>query len=177
MIVAIYACAVEVASADPVAIAPDPIPRSAPAVVGPAGFRPSWDLDGIYVWLGPVGAATHVDTGWDSTFGADLAILRVREHAPLAAIGIDAGASLWTERDGGRVWLDMIVGTRLGNRTYGVSVGPIVEFSELQHPRIGGSVGTWAFFGITPYARVGVVDELGTFAEVGIHIALPVLRQ
>ena len=59
----------------------------------------------------------------------------------------------------------------------GVSVGPIVELSELAHPRLGGSVGLWAFVGVTPFARVGIVDELGGFVEIGLHIALPVIRR
>lgn len=163
-------------SADDVAVAPDPVPRSSRPTVGPDNFRPSWDLDGFYVWLGPVGAASAVDSDVDSTFGGDLAFVRIREREPLAAIGIDAGASLWSERPGGRIWLDAIAGTRLGPRIYGVSAGPILELAELQHARYGGSIGVWAFFGVTPFVRVGVVEELGTFVDVGVHIALPVFR-
>jgi hypothetical protein len=58
----------------------------------------------------------------------------------------------------------------------GASLGPILELSDIAHPHAGASVGIWAFFGVTPFARVGVVDGLGTFAEVGLHLALPVLR-
>jgi hypothetical protein len=177
VIVTTYAISATIAYADSVAIDPDPLPRSGTPHVGPSGFRPSWDLDGFYIWLGPIGAASHVDADWDSTFGADLAIVRIRERSPLGAIGVDGGASLWTARDGGRVWLDMVVGTRLGGRMFGATAGPILELSELAHPRLGGSVGVWAFFGITPFARVGTVEDLGTFAEVGVHIALPVFRR
>jgi hypothetical protein len=35
----------------------------------------------------------------------------------------------------------------------------------------------WVFAGITPFARVGAVSDLGMFAELGVHIALPVLRR
>jgi hypothetical protein len=129
------------------------------------------------VWLGPVGAAGRLDATWDSTFGADLSIVRVREDHRLGAIGATAGASLWTERGGGRIWLDGVVGTRLGGRMYGASIGPLVELAELAHARFGGSVGLWAFFGPTPYARAGVVEDLGTFVEIGLHLALPVLRR
>ena len=117
-----------------------------------------------------------VDATWDTTFGGDLALVRIREREAISAIGLDAGASRWTARDGGRIWVDALVGTRLGGRIYGVSAGPILELSELAHPRIGGSIGAWAFFGITPFARIGVVEELGAFVDVGIHIALPVYR-
>jgi len=128
------------------------------------------------VWLGPLGAASAVASDVDSTFGGDLVVVRIRERALLSAIGFDAGASLWTARDGGRIWLDAIAGTRLGSRIYGVSAGPLVELADRQHPRLGGSVGVWGFFGVTPFLRVGVVDELGTFVDVGVHIALPVFR-
>ena len=153
------------------------MPRTSSPAVGPDRFRPSWDLDGTYLWLGPVGAASTIDSDWDSTFGGDLAIVRVRERDRLSAVGFDIGGSLWTERGGGRIWLDALAGTRLAGRVYGVTAGPLVELSDFAHPRFGGSVGVWAFFGITPFARIGVVDELGPFVDVGVHIALPVLRR
>jgi hypothetical protein len=158
------------------AAAPDPPPRRGPPVVGPSQLGDVSVLDGLYVWLGPVGAATWVADGWDSTFGADLSIVRVREGARLGAIGATAGASLWTERDGGRIWVDALAGTRLGRRMYGATLGPIIELSERAHPRVGGAIGLWGFFGVTPFARVGAVQELGAFAEIGLHLALPVFR-
>lgn len=145
--------------------------------VGSGGFPPSWDLDGTYLWLGPSGAASHVDSEWDSTIGADAAVVRVRERSRLSAIGGTFGASRWTARGGGRLWLDAIAGTRVLGRTAGVSAGPIIELSDLSHPRWGGSVGVWAFVGITPFLRLGTVQELGMFGEVGLHIALPVLKR
>jgi hypothetical protein len=160
-------------------IIPDPPPRggaAAPSAGGPSSLPPSWDLDGLYVWLGPVGAAGRLDGAWDSAFGADLAVVRVREAAPLGAVGVAAGAARWAERGGGRIWLDGLVGTRLGGRMYGATLGPVIELAELAHTRVGGAVGIWAFFGPTPYARVGVIADGAAFVEVGIHLALPVLR-
>ncbi len=157
--------------------AADPPPRRNPPRTGPDGFAPSWDLDGFHVWLGPSGAASHVDDSWDSTIGADAVVMHVRERARLAVIGASVGASRWTARGGTRLWLDAVAGTRLGGRMIGVSAGPILELSDLAHPRLGGSVGLWAFAGITPFVRVGVVQELGAFGELGIHIALPVYRR
>jgi hypothetical protein len=87
------------------------------------------------------------------------------------------GAARWTERGGGRIWLDGVLGTELGGHMVGVSAGPILELSDLAHPRGGGSVGIWGFVGVTPYARIGEVDGLGTFVELGVHIALPVFRR
>jgi hypothetical protein len=168
--------------ADPVSsIPPDPPPSTAPS---PAPvLRPSWDLDGTYLWLGPTGAASWAgahgmtDAGWDSTFGADATIVRVREHELLGAIGGSLGASRWTVRGGGRIWVDALAGTPLLGHMIGASAGPLVELSDTAHPRFGGSIGVWGFLGVTPFARVGVVDSLGTFAEIGVHIALPVIRR
>jgi hypothetical protein len=167
-----------VASADPTTTTvPDPPSRSHAPVSGPGQLRPSWNLDGLYLWLGPTGAASYVATTWDSTFGADATIVRVREANVLAVLGGTFGASRWTERGGGRVWVDAVAGTRIGaSRMLGASVGPIVELSDLAHPRYGASAGVWAFVGVTPFARIGTVEKLGTFAEIGVHITLPVLR-
>ena len=159
----------------PTQIDPDPPSRRAPAAAGAVAAEPSWDLDGLYLWLGPTGAASRIDAEWDSTIGADATVIRIRERETLGAIGVTLGASRWTVRDGGRIWLDGLAGTRLW-RMVGVSAGPIVELAELAHPRFGGSVGVWAFFGVAPYVRTGMVSDLGGFVEVGVHIALPVLR-
>jgi hypothetical protein len=168
----------------PTATQPDP---PAPAPPGsPPRFRSSWDLDGTYLWLGPIGAASWsaakptsgvTDSRWDSTFGGDAAIVRVREREALGAIGGQLGASKWTVRGGGRLWLDAVVGTPVFGRMVGVSAGPIMELSDVAHPKFGGSIGLWGFVGVTPFFRVGVVEDIGTFAEIGVHIALPVIRR
>ena len=169
---------VHVAAADPAATMPlEPAHPAPPVAVPPAAFTPSWDLDGTYLWLGPVGAASHIDARWDSTFGGEAAVVVVRERAPLALVGANLGASRWTVRGGGRVWVDGLVGTHVLGRMMGISLGPIAELSEVVHPRPGASIGIWCFAGITPFARLGAVTNLGMFAEVGIHIALPVLRR
>ncbi|HEY4055822.1 MAG TPA: hypothetical protein VGM39_04410, partial [Kofleriaceae bacterium] len=99
----------------PTTIDPAPPARSSiPHVGGPSGFRPSWDLDGSYVWLGPTGAAHYIDGGWDTTFGAVLGIVRVREREPLSVLGTSIGGVMWAGHDGGRLWVDALVGTRIG---------------------------------------------------------------
>lgn len=178
---AMLALLARVVSADPSAatptIVPDPPGRRHPPVSGPGQLPASWSLDGTYLWLGPTGAASYVATAWDSTFGGDATLVRVREQHRLAVVGGTFGASRWTERGGGRVWLDAVAGTRISaSRMVGVSAGPIVELSDFAHPRYGASAGVWAFVGVTPFARVGTVEKLGTFAEIGLHITLPVLR-
>ena len=160
-------------------IATDLPARSGPPVSGgPSGFRDSSDLDGFYLWLGPTGAATHLDIGWDSAFGGDLAALRIHEHALLGAVGGDLGFSKYTAHAGGKLWLDGVIGTRLAGRTMvGLTAGPLLEVSDLQHPRVGASAGAWAFVGVTPFVRVGVVNESGTFVEIGVRVVLPVFRR
>jgi hypothetical protein len=138
---------------------------------------PTDDLDGFYIWLGPTGAVSHLAMAWDSTLGASLSMMRVREGDLVSAIGGSLGASKWTERDGGRIWLDGLAATRVLGWTVGVTAGPIVELAALQHPRVGGSVGVWGFAGFAPFARVGVVQDSGAFVEVGLHLALPVFRR
>jgi hypothetical protein len=159
----------------PTAVTPDPPPAHAPEP--PKLFRDSSDLDGIYVWLGPEGAANWIDSQWDSTFGVDASLVRVREHESMAAIGGSLGAAKWTSRGGGRVWAEALLGTSLAGHVVGLSAGPLLELSDFEHPHIGGSVGIWGFIGVTPYARVGRVDSLGNFAEIGVHIALPAFRR
>jgi hypothetical protein len=178
----IFACFLVVIAANahaegfaPTRVDPDPPPRKTPAVVPAGTSAPSWDLDGLYLWLGPTGAASHIVAEWDSTVGADATLVRVRERAALGVVGASLGASRWTVRGGGRIWLDGLVGTRVG-RMVGASAGPLLELSELAHPRVGGSVGLWAFVGVTPFVRAGIVSELGGFVEIGVHIALPVIR-
>jgi hypothetical protein len=169
---------IAIAAADPAfaptKTAPDPPP---PASAQPRPLPPTWDLDGLYVWLGPTGAASHVQSQWDSTVGADVAVIRVREHDTLAAIGGSLGASKWTVRGGERAWLDFVVGTPLGGRIVGASLGPIVEFADFAPAHVGGSIGVWAFLGVVPYVRAGYVDALGPFVEIGLHVALPVWRR
>lgn len=137
----------------------------------------SSNLDGTYLWLGPSGAASRAGAQWDSTFGIDASVVRVREHEVVAAIGGTVGASKWTVKEGGRIWAEALVGTSILGRVVGLSAGPIVELSDVAHPHVGGSIGVWTFVGVTPYARVGTVDGLGNFAEIGVHIALPAFRR
>jgi len=177
LLVACWGCITSVAGADPIAVVPDPPARSQPIAVPPATFRPSWDLDGHYLWLGPVGAASYVETRWDSTFGAEATLVSVHEGAALGLAGVTLGASRWTRRGGGRIWLDGLIGTRVWGRMLGASLGPILELSELERPKLGASIGVWGYAGIAPFMRIGAVSDLGMFAELGVHIALPVLHR
>jgi len=165
------------ATADPITATVPDAPARRVIRVPAATASPSWDLDGFYVWLGPIGGASYVDAKWDSMFGGEAAVAVVRERASLALVAVDVGGNRWTARDGGRMWVDGLLGTRVLGRMMGASLGPLLEISQLARPRIGGSIGVWGFAGITPFARVGAITDLGIFAELGVHIALPVLRR
>ena len=169
-----HAARADVLAFVPTQTAPDPPPRTPSAP--PPVLTPTWDLDGIYLWLGCDGAAGRENGAWDSTFGGDATVLRVREREPLAVVGASLGASKWTTHDGGRVWLEGLVGTEVFGHPVGASLGPIVEIDQVAGTKIGGSVGVWSFVGVAPYARVGVIEAYGAFAEIGVHIELPVYR-
>jgi len=146
---------------------PAPVPR----------LRAASDLDGLHIWIGPVGAATHVEGEWDSAWGGTVAAIRIRERAPLGAIGAWLGGAHYALRDGGRVWLDGVVGTRrLGGRMLGAGAGPVVELGDLRHPRVGAQASIWCFAGVVPYARLGVLEATGSFVEVGISLSVPAVR-
>ncbi len=135
------------------------------------------DLDGLHLFVGPVGAATLVREAWDSAWGGSAALIRVREGARLGAVGGWLGASHYGASDGGRIWLDGVVGSRrLVGRMVGIGVGPVVEIGALQHPRLGAQASIWCFAGVVPYARLGVLDASGSFVELGVSISLPTLR-
>jgi hypothetical protein len=159
----------------PTQTSPDP-PVRPPPEPSPV-LRPTWDLDGLYLWLGPIGAVGHEGGVWDSTFGGDLSLVRIREREALGAVGLTLGASKWTTHDGGRIWLDGLVGTEpVGHVMVGLTAGALLELDQISAPRIGGSVGLWAYDAIAPYARFGYIDGLGAFVEFGLHIPLPVYR-
>lgn len=186
--VAVVAALAADGRADPDALGADnvPVTISDPSLSpqqppAPAAFRPSWDLDGLYVWLGPVGAATWSaspgtgDSAWNSTFGADVAVIRIREREAIGAIGGSIGANR-SALHSGRVWCDAVIGTPVLGHMVGASVGPVVDFSNDHHPRLGASMRFWGFVGIAPYARLGVIES-NPFIEIGVHIPLPVLRR
>lgn len=137
----------------------------------------SANLDGGHLWLALWGALTESDEGYDSCVGGELAVTRVREREALGLLGATLGAGRYAASDDGRLWLNAIAGTRRGTGWMaGGSAGAVVELSPTARPKLGGTLGVWAFIGIVPFARLGAMEGRGAFAEVGVEIALPVLR-
>lgn len=148
-----------------------------PAAGRPTALRAAADLDGLHLFVGPNGAATHIGGGWDSAWGGHLALVRVREHARLGAAGVWLGGAHYAATDGGRLWLEGLAGTRrMLGRMIGVGAGPVVELGQLHHPRVGAQGSIWCFVGVVPYARLGVLDASGPFVEVGVSLSIPTLR-
>jgi hypothetical protein len=149
-------------------------------LAGPAAadkLRPTSDLDGNYVEIGPLGTLVHVADEWDGGFGGEIAVLRVREHAPLSAIGLGLGAMRFAKADNGRLWADVMVANRpLLGTLVGVSGGVALEIDDVVPPRWGAQGTLWIFAGIVPYLRIGSIQKTGIFIDLGIKVALPAFR-
>ena len=160
-------CAAALLSAPPVAAAED--------LAGPREPLPDH-----FAGVAAVGSAARVEGAWDSAFGAEVGVGRLDEDGgdrllPLWALS--AGVLGFGERSGGRAWAEAAVGTRWPSGVpVGLGVGPAVELDDLRRPRWGGQVTLFAMAGVIPYVRLGVLQEGGTFADVGIRIAFPVVR-
>lgn len=137
----------------------------------------SASLDGIYVALGPVASAVYRAGDWDGGFGGELSLWRVRERAPLAAIGLGLGALRLAEGGSGRLWGDLQVATaRPLGCVVGLGVGPVVEVDQTIPPRWGAQGTLWIFAGAIPYVRLGMAQKNGLYLDFGIKVALPALR-
>lgn len=139
-------------------------------------LRATADLDGVHLALGPVASLVRTGARWDGGFGGEISLIQVRERAWLSALGVGAGALRLAAEDRGRSWLELQVGARVAGVHAGLGAGASVDFDGVRPPRWGGHCTLWFFAGVIPYARVGVVEEGGSFAELGVRIALPALR-
>jgi hypothetical protein len=140
-------------------------------------LRPVADLDGVYLTLGPTGGAVYTQEGWDSGFGGEISLVRVREQDVLGALGLGLGGIRFTTEDQGRIWADVQLGSRrpLGLGA-GVSAGVTAEIDAVISPRWGAQATLWVFLGVIPYVRVGTVQRSGLYVDLGVKIALPVFR-
>lgn len=136
---------------------------------------------GAFVAVAAVGSAVRVEEAWDSGFGGEVglgwAAPGARGAAPLGAWAVSIGALAFSERSGGRGWLETSVGTRWPfGWLVGVGAGPTVELDRIRKPRWGAQATVWAFTGVMPYARFGAVEEGGAFVDLGVRIAFPAIR-
>lgn len=141
----------------------------APALPAPAGAT--------YLVLAPLGGAVHLGGSWDAGSGAALSLVRVRAGRGLALAGTQVGGLRLASREHGLVWADLLAGSRaLGGLLMGLGAGVHAELSPVFSMRWGGHATIWAFLGITPYGRIGVVQRAGTYVEFGIQVPLPAFR-
>lgn len=135
------------------------------------------DLDGIYLTLGPIGAATRVEGDWFSSAGAELSVVYVREKCYPAAVGVAGGGISFAGREGGRLWAEAEVAF---NRPLpfgvGLGAGLVAEVDANRPARLGPQATLWVFAGIIPYFRMGTVEETGSFVELGVMIKIPARR-
>ena len=145
---------------------------------GPAPAVRVTTLDGTYLALGPTASLVRTredgQASWDGGFGGEIALVRVREQEAVASLGISAGALRLSSADRGRAWSEILLGSRIAGIHAGLAAGASVEIDEVRPPRWGGHATVWIFAGVVPYARMGMVEGGGPFAEIGIKIAFPV---
>jgi hypothetical protein len=146
---------------------------------GAPALPDSSNLDGSYVYLAPIGGVARTEGAWDGVFGGSVSVVRVREARWAGTLGLSVGATRFTDSDRGRVWADLLLGTRrlTGDRLMlGVGVGPMVELDDLRHARFGARARIWCHVGVVPYVGFGVLERSGSFIEAGLEVSLPALR-
>ncbi len=147
-----------------------PAPIAAPAPAPP--FRDLGDLDGTYLWLGPVGSIALDGDGTDSAFGGVAALTVVHERQPIAVRGLAFTATRRAGADRGHLSLEAVAG--LGARL-GFSAGAMLDVSALAHPALGATAAVWGLLGPTVIGRAGWTSE-GWTLTAGVAILLPARR-
>lgn len=160
-----------VATAPRLAWADTPAPAPAPATTTPP-FRALGDLDGTYLWLGPIGSIALDRDGGDSAFGGVAAVTVVREARRVAVRGVAFTAVRRADADRGQLALEAVAG--LGSHL-GISLGPMLDVAALAHPAVGATVGVWSMLGPTLTARAGWTGD-GWTLTAGLAILLPARR-
>ena len=151
----------------------------APVVAGEAAradeLRSPGDLDGWYLTLGPVAAATHVEGRWISAVGGEISIAHLAETRIPAVLGICGGGVSYGSLPGGRLWLEAEVGLeRPLPFALGLAVGATAQVDRTDPPRLGIQATLWAVGGVVPYVRVGTVEVNGAYVEAGVMLKVPV---
>jgi hypothetical protein len=141
---------------------------------GATGHRLTSDLDGTYITVGPVAGALVIQDSWNSAVGAELSLVRLREHRLPALLGISLGGVVFDDRKGVRTWAELELGVDRGPVKWGLSGGLAVELDRTLPPHFGAQATLWVFAGIVPYVRIGTLVESGSFFETGVMIKVPV---
>lgn len=138
---------------------------------------PEGTLDGLYLSVGPAAAYSWVEGQTTTATGLELSIARVRERKLPAAVGLSVGGLGYTDRDGGRVWMEGEVAIRAPwPFAMGLGLGMTSEIDPVRPPRFGAQGTLWIFAGVLPYLRLGVFAEAGRFVETGVILRIPTFR-
>lgn len=157
----------------PAAAQPSP---SLPPTSAPSQLRPLRDLDGVYLWLGPIAALSIDREDLDGEFGGMVAVTRVREREALATTGIALSATRRAATEVGIVAAEGIAGVRPGHAPHvGLSVGPAVQFQPTSHARLAATASLWTMVGPTIFVR-GLATSDGLELSAGLAILLPARR-
>ena len=132
-------------------------------------------LDGLHVTLGPAVAVVRSGDSFSTATGAEISLINVAERRLPGALGIAVGGLGFTDRAGGRLWLEgEFAITNPLPVAIGLGLGTTVEVDRVRPPRFGLQSTLWFFLGVIPYLRVGAVAETGIFWEVGAMVKLPI---
>lgn len=143
----------------------------------PPGLLPELsDLDGHYLWLGPVGSVVHSQGSVDTAFGGLVAVVQVRETRVLASRGLVLGAAHQSSADLGDVWVEGLAGTRrLLPLHAGVTLGAGLQFAEFAHPVPLATASLWTFMGPMVFVRATATADSWQLGA-GLALMLPARR-
>lgn len=126
--------------------------------------------------LGPLATVSYTEDVWQGAFGGQLLAVLVRERARLSSLGLLLGGARYTALDGGRLWADALVGSRVAGVHVGLTLGATARADGITPPRLGAQATLWLFAGVVPYLRAGAIERDGAFVELGLQLMLPVFR-
>jgi hypothetical protein len=135
------------------------------------------DLDGIHLTIGPTISAVHIGEEWTPAAGLEVSVISVQEDCRPAAFGFAFGGLSYTDRDGGRLWLEAEAAVKRPLPVaLGFGLGAAAEVDPVRDARFGVQGTLWVFAGVIPYLRAGTLDLEGRFVEAGVMLKIPVLR-
>jgi hypothetical protein len=125
--------------------------------------------------VGPQASAIRLAGAFDVAIGGGALVSWRRSGAPAVLAAGVSGQTL-SQRGGGRLAGELLVGTRLAGALVGVALGPVVAVEPLRSARMGAHGSVWLSVGVTPFVRVAAVSDQGASIELGVAVALPTLR-
>jgi hypothetical protein len=134
-------------------------------------------LDGVYITVGPVGAASRVGEAWVSAVGAEVSVVRVAETRIPAALGVAVGGISHSGLPTSRLWLEAEIAVlRPLPLPVGLGAGLATELHTVSPPRLGAQATLWFLAGLVPFVRAGAISGSGTFIELGVMLKIPARR-